>query len=89
MPELRGRGVTRELMQILENHVRGNFPKVSRQRLTTTSSHFTNQWKQVLDNDMLFYDVAAKLFRIGIPSTGIRIYNRILFEGMFLQIYPV
>ncbi|XP_078345284.1 histidine N-acetyltransferase-like [Oculina patagonica] len=72
MPELHGRGIVRELSHVLEDHVREKFPKVSRQWLTTTSSHFFffNQWRQVLEQDILFYDIAEQPFRAGIPSTG-------------------
>ncbi|XP_078345286.1 histidine N-acetyltransferase-like [Oculina patagonica] len=71
VPESRGRGIKRDINQILEDHVRGKFPKVSRYRIMSTYSHFSNPlWRRVLEHDVLSYDVAEKPFREEIPATG-------------------
>ena len=69
MPELRGRGVSQGLIKVLEDHVRQKFPKVSRERLVT-SSHLDsrNLWRKVLEYNTMFYDVREKPFHGRIPT---------------------
>ncbi len=67
MPGFHGRGVLGGLIKAVEDHVRGKFPRVSRQRLVTSSNLDSKYlWRQILEYNALFYDVTESA---GILST--------------------
>ena len=90
LPERRGRGVLREVMQALGDYLhRGNFPDLFRERLVAHRGHVIrsknpdNPWRRIAEYDALYFDVEEKTARARMGKPALE--NRLKIESSTIE----
>ena len=67
LPDFRGQGLIRNIVQATDEHVRANFPKICRERGNSffpLDTMLVNPWQKILEKDVLAFYVEEKPFRV-------------------------